>query len=458
MEENTPTNKRKQQQYKIVDAYITADRIGGPNSTSLDVRTRTAEFNIYETLDKCYLTGTVTILDDGSFFDALDMQGTERFFIRMASVDNETDIVFERTFIMTSIEKAIKSSPTGKSSMYVFTLIEEHGFLGRVKKISRSFDGRLDGVVARLAAREMGKNIDISYSNSSPAFQGNIKGIVPNITPIEALQWLTARATTETGSPFFLYASMHDDNLRLGNLDVMLQQDPWNNRLPYTYNPSNISVAESQTELEKTFTIKALKTSKMANTLKLFEAGAVSANYANTNLNTGQVFSQRYSIRNVLKTLNGKNIIGDKQNVFDESFFLGSDKLGYIQDDLLDAKKYHTITSSGTYGRFKSYGDEFEETNFRKKLESRGLKNHLHKNIMNVVVEGAGFIISKATVGDIVRLNIINDNVNVQNTEDEKTNLDARLSGNFIIYDTRHTFQGTQHTVSMNVCKLERLS
>jgi hypothetical protein len=244
---------------------------------------------------------------------------------------------------------------------------------------------------------------------------------------------------------------MHDDNVRLGNLDVMLQQSPWNNRLPYTYNPSNVSLADGQSEFEKTFIVKNVKTSKMSNTLMLIEQGSVSSNYANTNLNTGQIFSQPYSIRKTLENLTNKEVIGNNQNVFDGDFFLDGQQI-----DLYESRRFHTVTSSGTYGRNKSYHDEFDETMFRKKVESQSLKGHLYKNMLNVVIEGAGFITAKATIGDIVRMNIINDNIEVKKNADENNALDKRYSGNFIVYDTRHTFQGTKHTISMNVCKLER--
>lgn len=440
------------QQFKIVEAVIFADRLGGLNSNSFDVRSMIAEFNIFESLDKPYLTGNIIILDDKAMFDEIQFLGTERLKIQMASVDNDLDVVFERTFIMTSIERSRKANSNAKSSMYLFTLIDEHGFVGRIKKISKSYSGSLPRIISKVVSNEFKKNIDLSYTIGAPGVQTDVKCIVPNLTALETVNWLTERATTETGSPFFTYASMHDDNIRVGNLDVMLSQSPFNKKIPYTYNPSNVSLAEEQSELEKTFTIKGIRVGNMANTLKLFELGAVSSSYSNTNLNTGQIFSQRHSIRKTLESLQEKSVISDKQNVYDGSFFVGDQ-----QNDLYDAKKYHTVTSTGTYGTYKSYHDEHDETKFRKKIESRSLKNHLHKNTLNVVVEGAGFIISKATVGDIVTLNIVNDNTLVDNMSDKKDVLDKRLSGDFIIYDTRHTFQGTSHTVSMNVCKLERM-
>ena len=446
------------QQYKITKATITADRLGGIDGNKLDVRTSIAELNIFESLDKPYLTGQVVILDDKALFDKINFQGTERLSIDMASVDNDLTTVMSRTFIMTGIEDSVKSNDNGKSSIYSFTLLDEHAFLSSLKKISKSFNGNIDEIMIKLLATEMKLDIDTSYlalpngGGTSLPVQANMRGIIPNLSPIDAIKWLCNRATTITGSPFFVYASMHDNNLRLGNLDSMLSQKAWNSRLPYTYNPANVSSAESQTEFERTFTIKALKTSRMANTLNLIQQGAVGASLENTNLNTGKVSKSHHSIRNVLDRLKKSNVIGDHQNVFDPMFQVGDTLV-----DEYDSIKYHTVTSTGVYGRKKSYHDEYDTNQFKKKLESRAILNHMHKNTLNVVVEGAGFIISKASVGDIVNLKVVNDNVENSSTANEGDLIDKAKSGDFIIYDTRHTFQGTQHTVSMNLCKLERL-
>ena len=189
----------------------------------------------------------------------------------------------------------------------------------------------------------------------------------------------------------------------------------------------------------------------MANTLKLIQEGAVSSRYSNTNINTGQIFSQHHTIRNTLNKLQQQEVIGNNQNVFDGEF-----KVDESRVDTFESKTFHTVTSSGTYGRYKSYHDEFDATKFKKKIENTAILNHLYKNMMNVIVEGAGFIVSKATVGDIVNLKVVNDSVEMSQTGSEDDLIDATRSGDFIVYDTRHTFRGTQHIVSMNLCKLER--
>lgn len=78
--------------------------------------------------------------------------------------------------------------------------------------------------------------------------------------------------------------------------------------------------------------------------MKLVQEGAVSAGYSNTNLNTGQIFSQHHTIRNQLSNLREQQIIGENQNVFDPSFRIGDRFV-----DLYQPKMYHTVTSSGTW-------------------------------------------------------------------------------------------------------------
>jgi len=445
------------QQFKITKAEISADRLGGLNVNTFDVRTSIAELNIFESLDKPYLTGSVVILDDKSLFDRISFQGSERFTIEMASVDNTLDTVFSRTFIMTGVEDQVKSNDNGKSSMYSFTLLDEHAFLSSLKKLSRSFNGRIDEILIKLLATEMKLNIDLSYltlpsGESITPVQTNMRGIIPNLSPIDAVRWLTSRATSVTGAPFFTYATMHDDNLRLGCLDSMLSQKAWNTQLPYTYNPANVSTADSQTEFEKTFAIKAITMGKSANTLQLVQRGAIGAAMNNTNLNTGEIFKTHHSIRNVLDRMTSTNILGKNQNVFDPTF-----KVADKPVDEYDSHVFHTVTSTGTYGRRKSYHDEYDASKFKKKLESKSVLNHLYKNMLNITVEGAGLIIAKASVGDIVNLKVANDNVENSSNSTEEDLIDKAKSGDFIIYDTRHTFSGTSHKVSMNLCKMEKL-
>lgn len=86
------------------------------------------------------------------------------------------------------------------------------------------------------------------------------------------------------------------------------------------------------------------------------------------------------------------------------------------------------------------------------KVGNYAIRNMLYKNMFDVTVPGAGFMVSGSSVGDIVTINIISDDGD--NTRD--ATLDRLRSGDFLIYNVRHTFKNTRHDAVMSVCKLVR--
>ena len=445
----------KSQQFKLTKAHISADRFGGFENRFYDVKNQVAEINIYESIEEPSLTGTIAILDDKSLYELINFNGTERIRLEMAGLGKETDPVFEKTFIMTNVVRQIKGND--KSSLYVFDLIDEHGFISEAERLRGSYRGRIDDIVKGICLTQLKKSVDISYQFLSrrdrvDAIQDDIRVIIPNLSPINAIKWLLSRATTQTGSPFFLWASIHDENLRMGNLDVMYRQTPFNDKLPYTYNPSNVNVAEDKSEFEQGFTIKSLGLGEMGDTLHMVANGSVAASQCITNLNTGQMTQQHYDVQQTLNNLAFQNTIALKrQNVFDNKFKLKDKFIGFYE-----ARNIHQVVSTGTYGKFKSYHDEFEEERHLKKLESASIKDLLVKNMMSITVPGTAFFLGKAAVGDTVNLSVVNDNLEVGKQSNADDMLDKNKSGKHLIYDLRHTFRGTEHEVTMNVCKLER--
>ena len=445
----------KSQQFKLTKAHISADRFGGFDKKFFDVKNQVAEINIYESIEELSLTGTIAIVDDKSLYELINFNGTERIKLEMAGLGKDTDPVFEKTFIMTNIVKQLKGND--KSSIYVFDIIDEHGFISEAERLRGSYRGRIDDIVKRISLTQLNKSVDISYQFLSKkdrvdAIQDDIRVIIPNLSPINAIKWLLSRATTQTGSPFFLWASIHDENLRLGNLDVMYRQTPFNDKLPYTFNPSNVNVAEDKTEFEQGFTIKGLGLGEMGDTLHLVANGSVGALQSITNLNTGQIMQQHYDVQRTINNLDQQDVIKKKnQNVFDRKFKLKNKLINEYQ-----GQNVHQVVSTGTYGKFKSYHDEFEEEKHLKKLESASIKDLLVKNMMSITVPGTAFFLGKAAVGDTVNLSVVNDNLEVGKQSNADDMLDKNKSGKHLIYDLRHTFRGTQHDVTMNVCKLER--
>ena len=437
-------------QFQLLDASITADRLGGFDVLFYNIKQQIVEINIYESIYTVGLTGDITIVDNRGLFDEINFQGNERLKIVIAGMDENAEPIITKTFIMGNILSEARGD--AKQAVYTFGLLEEHVYLSSAKKLRNSYRGTITNIIQDIALGELNKNVDISYTGGIPSIQSAIRVIIPNLSPIKALTWLMSRATTTTGSPYFLYASIHDDNLRFGNLDTMYTQTPWNNELPYVYNPANTNFAESQTELEQGFIIGEIYPNKSSNLHALVRGGDIGSNQESTNLNTGQIERRHYDILSTIQNLAENNIIDpERQNAFDDSFELEGKKIA-----LYDAMNFHSVLSTGTYGDFKSYHDEFDKSLLTKKLESNVIRNLLVKNAMNIAIPGTAFLFGKATVGDTVKLKVVNTNIDTGNISTEEDVLDKKKSGNHLILRIRHTFQGDKHKVLMEVAKLER--
>tara|TARA_B100001057_G_scaffold190156_1_gene190923 strand:+ start:6227 stop:7564 length:1338 start_codon:yes stop_codon:yes gene_type:complete len=436
-------------QFQITKASFTADRIGGFETTFFDIKNQIVEINIYESIYNLALTGNITVVDDKALYDEVNFQGNERLRLELSGATVNAEPLMDKTFIMTGIETEDRAGD--KQSVYTFSLLEEHAFISSAEKLRNSYRGTISQMVSNIALSQLKKSVDASYTGGIDSIQTAMRVIIPNLNPIKAIKWLMSRATTNTGSPFFLWASLHDDNLRFGNLDTMYTQEPWNQSLPYTYNPANTNVAEGLSELEQGFTISTIFPGESGNLLRLLRNGNIGANQETTNLNTGQIERRHFDVLETLTNLSNAEVIDmTKQNVYDDEFLLKNKPLA-----LFDAMNIHSVVSTGTYGDYKSYHDEFDKSLLTKKLESSVIKNLLLKNTMSVAVPGTAFFLGKATVGDTVNLKVVNSNIEVGNQSSEDDLLDKKKSGKHLILELRHTFVGEKHKVLMQVAKLE---
>lgn len=447
---------QRQQQYKYSEARITADRFD--EDFFIDIRSLIVELVFFEALDKPYISGQIAISDDAGIFGTINFSGTERLELKMltelAASESEA-VVMNRSFILTGIDTIVKSSNAGTSSIYVFSFMDEHAFVSKTKHVSRSFKDNLRIEVLKLVQNELGKNVDLSYAGNP--VQNNFKGVIPYMHPLEAATWLTSKTTTELGMPFFLYSTIHDQNLRYGSLDVMLQQEAWNAEIPFIFSPSNTQKQEEGGDPTlQYFQVQTMKSTKLQNTMKQVMSGGVGSLYSVTDLNNGRTMSKHFSIMKLLGRANDAGIIDiSKQNIHDNLYLTPANETVNIESQYLqdtDAVIFHDVVSRGVYSDKKSIHDESSPELFLKRIENLALRNMMFKNMFDVTVPGPGFIRSGGAVGDIVRINVLSDD----NSPEAPEPLDVLRSGDFLIYNTRHTFKDTRHDVAMTVLKLER--
>lgn len=447
------------QQYKIVAAGITADRFA--SGKVIDISNMITEINLFEDIDKPYISGSVVIVDDRAVLDNIDFRGTETLSIELQGVDNTKEVLLQRKFYITAVQTSVRTND--RTEVTVLTLMDQAGYNTHAKRISKSYTGKVEDIITAIIVSELGVEVDRSYA--SPSIQPPTKVIVPYLHPLQAVVWLREFATRSNGSPYFVYASIFDDNIRIGDYDTMMGQDAFNKALPYHYSASTINSAEragltrtGNKELDRSFTVTSVTKRNMENTLDMIKDGSVGSTYTSTDIGGGVTSRTDHTIESTLNQLKVSDVIKSYQlqNVYDEQAKIDLGPKGSGLASEYSSRQFHKITSSNTYaGNGRSLSEDVGDGEVNIKAKAACIHTMLNRNSISIEIPGAGFMIRKISVGDVVNVNFLEGNTSL-NPESGQNVIEANRSGDYLILAARHVFQGTTHNISLNISKIAK--
>jgi len=434
------------QKFTLSEAIISSDRFGSDDE--IECARLIYELTLFESLDNPYVSGMVALVDDKSIFGSINFSGTERITIRIQPISGGETFI-DKTFIMIKMAETVRGS--NDADVILFNLLEPHAYFNSLRTLSRAYTGSIETIVSQILNGELKKKVDVSYLTKETTAQGVRKFIVPYMTPLDACRMLIDRATTTNGSPTFLYSSVYDNNIRMGDLDKMLQQPAFNEESPFVFSQAKSNASSPTDEFTKSTTVKEYVRKDQEDTLDQIMAGGVGAFYTNTDIGTGISFRSHVSIKKNIETLKNAGVLKKdaQQVIFDES-------LKYLDRnaDEYNAQFFHQVNSSLTYNQIKSYHDAASGEDFLLKIKKHQIEQALYKNVIKFSIPGTAFFMAKATVGDICRFRVLK-NIS-QDKENPKDLFDEKGSGDFLVHSLRHTFRQTDHNVSMEVCRLNR--
>ena len=446
------------QEFKITKCNITAERLG----EEFDLKQMIGEISFYEDLEKSYVTAELVILDDNATFsDDLKIKGTETIEITVEGVEEEfAGAQFTYKMNLVSIVQVQKGGE--RSEIYHLTAISPHAYRDQGIKISRSYTGKLEDIAEAVLKNHLETKVDRNYTGGTPSKQDPVRIITPYISPLETVDWLLERATTEIGAPYYAYCTLYDqtegeDRVRFGTLEHMFSKTPFNVALPLLYSQSRGQQSGGKDLASQAKIIKDLRVENIQDQFKLMQEGAVGAKMSSYDVFTSQNYERHFAVSELLEKMEGYGLTkGGEQNVFDDQQMLkyeGEEKVA----DQWDHRVYSTITSYGTYGSVNSYHDVFDQSQALNKLRSSSMKSLFNKNMIDIQVPGIIFFAplakgtSGVTVGDIVDIEFMTTQVE----EDEpKPLINKELSGTYLIHKVRNLFTSTRHEVIASISKI----
>ena len=420
---------------------ISADRFQG----LVDITNSVIEFNVFESIEDIFLTGTLIFLDDSGIASAVNFSGTEKVTVEI-KLPNSDGATFTKSFIVSAVKDQVR--PNDSSTVIQLLLIEEFGYLSQIKKYSKAYTGTPEEILSKICKDQLNKELTVIGKSA----QNTLRVIVPFMTVEQSLKWVLNKASTVNGAPFFLFSTFQSDKLYLVDLEIILKDPSINPDQPYIYS-SAFNNKNILSVVNKARVIESIKINYQGDTLNYAKGGYFGSNYSNTELDTNISKNYHHSIVDVYNKFNSEDIIEGAQTkpIVDDLLNLNDRKLQNY-----DSKFFHQLSFSTFEGVNNYYQDnEFSVT--KNRLTSKALLNLLQKESLEVNLPGLTFLVNNSIVGVGTNISISLLTSSVEKETGEAI-VDKKLSGAYMIFKKRHLFNKRgntpRHLVSLKLCRL----
>ncbi len=414
---------------------IESDKMG---KNPVDITDMTVEIQIFEHIDKPYLTALLAFADTNDLVSTTDISGGEKVTITLQLTRPDT-IEVSKTFY---IDKIVSSSKSNENSeFFIFHLLEDIAYTASLSNINKSYSGNPEKIIQKISKNSLG-NKEILVPSQS---QQNMKVIIPNLNAIEAMSWIKNRTCTSDGYPFYLYSTIADDYLTFIDLKTMLQEGSMNPNHPYTYSKSSASTG-STISTKNRRTILQYKSSDNEDLLSLIRKGLIGAEYRfidpTENDNNKFTFDvQTDVIKKIKGDLNVESLVYDEVYKHDGKSF-----------NKYQSRSISMIGSTQAYS-MNSYMQSDSKEYYKSNIINKALDQLLKKNSIEITVNGTDLLggDSNYTIGRKLTTRFLRNMA----PEDTDYFFDNKKSGDFLIFSAKHNISRESYTVSLSCVKLD---
>ena len=429
----------------ILESFIiTSHRHDKP----IDVTTSISIFEIFENIDRPYLTGNVIMRDDMKFYDGVKINGTELCEITLSQPALDA-VPVTLQFVIQYVKGTQKVGD--QVEMIDFRIVEHTAFASSIHQFSKSYQGTPEQIIQNICTDHLSVDVDMPKIKCS---QSPMKVIIPYMNPYQACAWILERMSTSDGVPYFLFKTIKDKNLQLKSFDEMSRGKTWN-KLPYTYATSNLTSTSGSISSEQIFNVEACTQHASEGIYDLISNGAMGSKHTITDLGSGQSETFQHNLSDTYKSLES---IGILEKGIEPSVTTGvyetSDGLALEQ---MNNRNFHRLISNNTYNDWKNIYEEFDRASLKVDNTRRVIKKLLNKSSINITVPGLPYLMDEKnrSLGNNIDFIYIANNTSIDTDADM---IDKKRSGKYLVYAARHVFdENQQHKTHLMGVKLGML-
>ena len=438
----------QQSEYQLVSAILSnSERNTG---FDLEIKNIISSFQIFEHIEKPYLTAQFVVVDTADLIQDYDFQGAEKITIEIIQSEEQNEgTQITKEFLVDRIEDTTRADETTDS--LIFHCIEYHAFKSSLQNISRSYTGSVGNIISKIYSEYLERDV-LTIGQDGV---GTIKVIIPNMNPIEASIWLKKRAVSDIGMPFYLYSVLGVNNLIMRDLGSIMTDPVVNKNVPFIYAPSSTSSLHG---IQKYYNILNFKISETEDLQSLINEGLVGGEYYYYDTMTAVPYRVKHDVESVFKEISTLNLLGgdNERFVYAPDYKLKDKKISQYE-----SRSITQMSSSGAFDngirKFKSYQQENSSANHRKKVTAKSMKSFLSKSPIEITVKGREFLTGDEnyTIGKVIRILFIDNTSTNENTN--QILFDSKKSGDYVICAAKHVFDNDKYNTILLCGRLGNL-
>lgn len=413
----------------------------------IDITTSISLFEIFENIERPYLTGNVIMRDDMRFYDGVKINGTELCEITLSQPSLDT-VPVTLKFIIQYVKGTQKVGD--QVEMIDFRIIEQNAFNSMINQFSKSYQGTPEQIIQNICGDHLGVDIDLPAVKCS---QSPIKVIVPYMNPYQACAWILETMSTSDGLPYFLFKTIKDENLQLKSFGELTTKNTWN-KLPYVYATSNLTSTSNTLSSEQIFNVENCSQTASEGIYDLISNGSIGSKHTITDMGSGQSETFQHNLSDTYKALES---IGILEKGIEPSITTGAYEMNGVPLEQMNNRNFHRLISNNTHNNWKNIYEEFDTATLKLDNIRRVIKKLLNKSSINITVPGLPYLFDEKnrSVGSNIDFVYLANNTHGENGADM---IDKKRSGKYLIYGARHIFdENGQHKTNLMGVKLGML-
>jgi hypothetical protein len=391
------------------------------SDSTIDITNLVTEIVVNESLFSSSVETEITIQDAVNLLQDGKVTGSERIDILIERTEPSGE--YKSHTIVTYIA-SIESFARLQAGFetYVFKCISNHSYINQTKQVSRSFSGSISKLIKNLVEKDLDAEIAVYNSNT----KGSIRGIYPNISPLECITWLLRNAT-ENSTPFYFFESLKN-GIELDSYESLVNQDVYR-EYNYLPNPDGGLLPGTQGYFE----VLMGSIRKISSDLDISQFHMIGDGAYGSTVNTLDYATKSHTSKQV--GYDDKAIKLNKHKPFSNSTLIGNKQIAAMSK----AKEFNISLNSKGF-RSDNYHSISNPSIARKQSYFTGLGFMTHDIIANGDFDmspGKKIILSMDKVGDLF------EGVPKRN---------EYMSGKYIVTEITHVF-GSEYTMDMLIAK-----